>query len=196
MCMIIYATKQTVDRYGMTMPENFTDPIMKSVVQNTYDLEKDNSILEWGAKIFYFDGRKCIQVCNFASKLTFVLIDIKKSELEIVGDLIARYLLELYAGNKKMIKLLKRMFNEHPVCLFAKFTNKKIIASMNSFQLTYIDTGSIYYNSIENGILKTIDINKKINKELYVARYDVGGKKEYLFPADKFEELLTEYYSQ
>ena len=125
MCMIIYATKQTVDRYGMTMPENFTDPIMKSVVQNTYDLEKDNSILEWGAKIFYFDGRKCIQVCNFASKLTFVLIDIKKSELEIVGDLIARYLLELYAGNKKMIKLLKRMFNEHPVCLFAKFTNKK-----------------------------------------------------------------------
>ena len=47
--MIIYATKQTVDRYGMTMPENFMDPIMKSVVQNTYDLEKDNSILEWGA---------------------------------------------------------------------------------------------------------------------------------------------------
>lgn len=194
--MIIYATKQTVDRYGMTMPENFMDPIMKSVVQNTYDLEKDNSILEWGAKIFYFDGRKCIQVCNFASKLTFVLIDIKKSELEIVGDLIARYLLELYAGNKKMLKLLKRMFNEHPVCLFAKLTNKKIIASMNSFQLTYIDTGSIYYNSIENGILRSIDINKKINKELYVARYDIGGKREYLFPADKFEELLTKYYSR
>ena len=97
MCMIIYATKQTVDRYGMTMPENFMDIITKSVVQNTYDLEKDNSILEWGAKIFYFDGRKCIQVCNFVSKLTFVLIDIKKSELEIVGDLIARYLLGLYA---------------------------------------------------------------------------------------------------
>lgn len=67
--MIIYATKQTVDRYGMTMPENFTDPIMKSVVQNTYDLEKDNSILEWGAKIFYFDGRKCIQVCNFGKQV-------------------------------------------------------------------------------------------------------------------------------
>lgn len=48
---------------------------------------------------------------------------------------------------------------------------------MNGFQLTYIDTGSIYYNYIENGILKTIDINKKINKELYVVRYDVGGKK-------------------
>lgn len=196
MCMIIYATKQTVDRYGMTMPEDFKDPIMKCVVQNAYDLEKDNSILEWGAKIFYLGGRKCIQVCNFASKLTFVLVDIKKSELEIVGDLIARYLLELYADNEKMLKLLKRMFKEHPVCLFAKLTNKKIIASMNSFQLTYIDTGSIFYNSFENGILKTIDINRKINKEFYIARYDVDGKKEYLFPADKFEKLLTEYYSK
>ena len=38
--MIIYAAKQTADRYGMTMPENFMDPIMKSVVQNTYELEK------------------------------------------------------------------------------------------------------------------------------------------------------------
>lgn len=194
--MIVYATKQTVDRYGFKMPEEFQNPIMRPIVLDVYKREKGNPLLEWGAKLFYFDRCKCIQVCNFASKLTFVLIDIKKSELEIVGDLIARYLLELYAGNKKMIKLLKRMFNEHPVCLFAKFTNKKIIASMNSFQLTYIDAGSIYYNSIENGILKTIDINKKINKELYVARYDVGGKKEYLFPADKFEELLTEYYNQ
>ena len=58
--MIIYATKQTVDRYGMTMPENFMNLIMKSVVQNTYDLEKDNSIFEWGANVFYYDGRKCI----------------------------------------------------------------------------------------------------------------------------------------
>lgn len=61
--------------------------------------------------------------------------------------------------------------------LVFKTYKQKIIASMNSFQLTYIDTGFIYYNSIENGILKMIDINKKINKELYVARYNVGGKK-------------------
>ena len=52
--MIIYATKQTVDRYGMTMPENFMDPIMKSVVQNTYDLEKDNSVTRMGSKGILF----------------------------------------------------------------------------------------------------------------------------------------------
>ena len=40
------------------------------------------------------------------------------------------------------------------------------------------------------------EFEKKINKELYIAKYDVCGKKEYLFPADKFEELLIECYSQ
>lgn len=52
--MIIYATKQTVDRYGMTMPENFMDLIMKSVVQNTYNLEKDNSVTLMGSKDIIF----------------------------------------------------------------------------------------------------------------------------------------------
>ena len=61
---------------------------------------------------------------------------------------------------------------------------------MNSFQLTYIDTGSIYYNSIENGILKTIDINKKSIKNFMLQDTMLAAKKEYLFPADKFEELL------
>ena len=29
--MIIYATKQTVDRYGMTMPENIQNPINNEI---------------------------------------------------------------------------------------------------------------------------------------------------------------------
>ena len=45
-----------------------------------------------------------------------------------------------------------------------------------------MDNEMYQYFSNENGILKTIDINKKINKELYVVRYDVGGKKRISFP--------------
>lgn len=48
---------------------------------------------------------------------------------------------------------------------------------MNSFQLTYIDTGSIYYNSIENGILKTIDINKKSIKNFMLQDTMLAAKK-------------------
>jgi hypothetical protein len=71
-------------------------------------------VTTWGAKLFYFDHRKCLQICNFASKLTVVLVDIKKSDLEFVGDYIACYLFEIYSDDKIMTVLLERFFNEHP----------------------------------------------------------------------------------
>lgn len=191
--MIIYATKQTVDRYGMTMPENFTDPIMKSVVQNTYDLEKDNSILEWGAKIFYFDGRKCIQVCNFASKFTIVLVDVKKAEVELIGDSIARYMLDIYSDDKKMTALLERFFEEHPLVCFSKLTDRRIISTMNRFQSIYLEDGYYLYNFIENNVLQTLKLNRQINKK-YLVTDKINGKTVYFYPAERFEELLVEYY--
>ena len=87
--MIVYATKQTVDRYGFKMPEEFQNPIMRPIVLDVYKREKGNPLLEWGAKLFYFDRCKCIQVCNFASKFTIVLVDVKKAEVELIGDSIA-----------------------------------------------------------------------------------------------------------
>ena len=191
--MIIYATKQTVDRYGLKMPDNFQDQVMRQIVLNVYNNEKDNRLLEWGAKLFYFDRRKCIQICNFASKLTLVLVDIKKAELEGVGDLVARYLLNIYSDNKKMTSLLERFFKEHPLVCFAKLTDRKIISTMNQFQIIYLEDGYRLYDFIENGILKTITLNRKINKN-YLVTDIIDGKKEYFHPAERFEELLTNYY--
>jgi hypothetical protein len=68
--------------------------------------ESGDKLLEWGAKLFYFDRRKCIQVVNFASKFTLFLIDIKVIDLENVGDMMAHYLLELYKSDREMTKAL------------------------------------------------------------------------------------------
>ena len=84
--MIIYATKQTIERYGIKMPEDFQDPFTKQIALSVYDREKDDRLLEWGAKLFYFDRRKCIQFCNFASKFTVVLVDVKKADLSYTAD--------------------------------------------------------------------------------------------------------------
>ncbi len=40
-----------------------------------------DQLLEWGLKLFYFDGMKCVQAVNFASKLTLFLFDIKNEEI-------------------------------------------------------------------------------------------------------------------
>ena len=191
--MIIYATKQTIDRYGIKLPENFQDPIMRQIALDVYNGEKDNCLLEWGAKLFYFDRHKCIQICNFASKLTIVLVDIKKSDLKDVGDLVARYLMDIYSDNKKMIALLERFFKEHPLMCFAKLTDRRIISTMNRFQSVYLKDGYRLYDFIENGILKTINLNRKVNKE-YLVSDKIDGKTKYYFPAERFEELLINYY--
>lgn len=43
--MIIYATKQTVDRYGIKMPKEFQDPTMKQIVIDVYNHEKGERLL-------------------------------------------------------------------------------------------------------------------------------------------------------
>ena len=99
--MIIYATKQTFERYKLKLPQELSSPlnqIAEAVIEN----ESGDKLLEWGAKLFYFDKRKCIQVVNFASKLTLFLVDVKVADLENVGDMMAHYLLELYKTDKHM----------------------------------------------------------------------------------------------
>lgn len=44
--MIIYATKQTVDRYGIKMIGDFQDLIMCKVILDVYNCEKGNQLLE------------------------------------------------------------------------------------------------------------------------------------------------------
>ena len=107
--MIIYVTKQTFQRYKLKLPNELTPPL-NQIVEAVIQKESGDKILEWGAKLFYFDKRKCIQIVNFASKLTLFLVDIKLADLGNVGDMIARYLLELYKTDKQMTGALKRMF--------------------------------------------------------------------------------------
>ena len=188
--MILYVTKQTFERYKLKMPEDMRFP-MNEIVKATIAKESGNRLLEWGGKLFYFDRRKCIQFVNFASKLTLFLFDIKSGELPMVGEYIAHYLLDIYSNDKKMIKLLKRWFKEHPACCFSKLTDKSTIATLNRTQLSFADDGYRFYDFIENGILNTREINKKVNTD-WIFTQKVNGKTEYFFAADRFKELLTQ----
>jgi len=72
--MILYATKQTIKELNIPMPDElstFNQLLSTKVIEQ----QKNNKLLEWGIKIFYFDGRKSIQAMNFASKLTVFIFD-------------------------------------------------------------------------------------------------------------------------
>lgn len=189
--MIIYCTKQTMERYKMKRPMEYENYMLRELVEKVYDDEKNNRILEWGAKLFYFDRRKCIQLMNFASKLTIVAVDIKVDDLENLGDIIAKYLLYLYEGNKEMIKVLEMLFENHPITIFEKLTDRSIITSLNHRQSFLLADGYRLYEYIENNILHTKKLNKEINEIPIMQKID--GKQGYIIPIDRFEELLKQY---
>lgn len=190
--MIFYVTKQTFERYKLKMPEDLKFP-MNEIAKATIAKESGNRLLEWGGKLFYFDRRKCIQFVNFASKFTLFLIDIKVDELPMIGNYIANYLLDIYSGDKKMIKLLERLFEEHPACCFSKLADKSAIATLNHTQLSFADDGYRFYDFIENGILNTREINKKVNTD-WIFTQKINSKTEYFYAADRFRELLTKEF--
>ena len=99
--MILYATKQTIKELNIPMPNElstFNNIMANKVIEE----QTGDELLEWGLKLFYFDGRKCVQAINFASKLTLFLFDIKNEEIQWIANGIAIYLNELYSKDKNM----------------------------------------------------------------------------------------------
>lgn len=192
--MIIYATKQTLARYKLKLPKELTPPISQ-IAEAVIENESGNKILEWGAKLFYFDRRKCIQVVNFASKLTLFLVDVKVADLENIGDMMARYLLELYKTDKQMTEALKKMFEKNPITCFERLTDKSAIATLNTTQSRFADDGYRFYEFIRDGILHTLEINHTVNFN-WLFTMKINGKTEYIYAGEKFREIVIERYGR
>lgn len=191
--MILYVTKETFERYKFTMPENFSDPLVGLMAQSVLQRESGDRLLEWGGKLFYFDRRKCLQVVNFASKLTFVLADIKMEDREYIGNIIAEYMFRLYEGHKKITQYLERLFKEHPMTCFSRLKDKSAISTLNRTQAYELEDGYRLGDFIWDGILHTVELNNKINRK-WLFSQKIDGKTEYIYPAERFEQLLCERY--
>lgn len=190
--MILYATKQTIKELNIPMPNELST--FNNIMANKVIKEQSgDELLEWGLKLFYFDGRKCVQAVNFASKLTLFLFDIKSKEIGDIANGIAMYLIEIYSQDLKTKSILERLFDEYPICAFSRLINKSIIASLNHNQFQYADDGYRFYEYIDKNILNTIKINKDFNWNHLTTR-NINGKKEYIYPAEYYRELLIERY--
>lgn len=191
--MILYATKQTIKELNIPMVDELSG-FNKMVSSEVLETQSNNSLFEWGIKIFYFDEKKCIQAVNFASKVTIFIFDLQKDQIKYIGEAIAKYLLVIYEKDKIMQKVLKRFFEDYPICTFAKLEDRSVIATLNHNQLHFADDGKRFLDYIENGILKTKEINKDFNWK-QIASIKNDKKVNYIFPAEYFKELLLQKYS-
>lgn len=190
--MILYATKQTIKELNIPMPDElstFNNIIANKVMEE----QSGNELLEWVLKLFYFDGRKCLQAINFASKLAVFLFDIGNEEIGDIANTIVMYLNEIYSNDFNMKRILEKFYDEYPVCAFSRLVNKSIISSLNHNQFQYADDGYRFYEYIDKNILNTIKINKDFNWN-YLTTKNIDGKKEYIYPAEYFRELFINRY--
>ena len=189
--MIVYATKQTIERYSL--PDDLQQE--GNVVPVFAGRDVGNPLQEWGAKLFYFDRRKCLQVCNFASKFTIFLFDLKKKDIDLIGELLLFYIFELYSNDEEMMPALVELFGLKPAVYFSRLTDRRIIATLNSTQRTFAANGDYFYQFIEDGVLDTMEINRRFNFD-YIITDKIDGKTQYFIPKERFRELVLADYGR
>lgn len=79
------------------------------------------------------------------------------------------------------------------IIVFAKLTDKSIIAVLNTTQREFAYDGYCFYDFIQGGILHTLEINRKVNFG-WLFGVKTGGRKEYIYAGEKFKEIALERY--
>lgn len=177
------------------MPDEMTPPYDK-FVKHIIDNEQNDRLLEWGCKLFYFDRRKCLQLVNFASKLTIILVDIRVDELKSLGQYICHYLEEIYKEDKEMLFAMDKMFKKYPISCLSKLTDKSAIATLNMTQRSYLEDGYRLVDYIKDGILHTVELNKDVNFKNWIFSRKIDGKTDYFFSGKLFREMVINRFGE
>lgn len=121
--MIIYATKDTIKKYNIPMPDELS--VFNGILaKRTIEEQSGDRLLEWGIKYYNFMGLECIQCVNFASKLTICLYEFNQEDLPYIGDMIIRYILDIYNDNEEMQELVKKFCDDYPILAFSRLTDE------------------------------------------------------------------------
>ena len=192
--MIFCTTEKAADRFGF--PNDFGP--QGNVVPITISREASSPVNRWAADIFYFERRKCLMLCNYDSFFTLALLDLRKHEIDILGDFLAFSLLELYGDDKAMQKAILEMFRKNPGLLFSRFDASKEqdrrmqAAVEGAIGFLAKDDGGLY-RFAEEDTIDPLAIAEFINFES-VRINKVKGKEERIRPAERFRELVMAAY--
>lgn len=192
--MIIYSTRETIKQFDIKMPNELRYPSNEAALA-VIAREGGDELLEWGAKYFEFDGRKCMQIMNFASMFTMFLMDVGKVELHHIGNMMANYMHDIYKRDNVMLCSIEKMFSVSNGISHTALNDNNILMMMTQTQLKFALNGRRFYSFVENGTLQVSRINEQFNRE-WPVRITIDDKAEEFVPADKFRELVTERFGK
>ena len=186
--MIIYATKKTIERCGIKVADELPHP-HRDMAQILIEREQNDRLHEWGCKLFYFNKRKCLQLVNFASKLTVILVDVKVADMSKVCGWIVGSLFEIYAEDKEMLDAMNKLFSAHSLSCYSRLVDRSAISTLNRTQSDYLYDGYRLIKYIHDGVLDRIKLNKDINFDWLFTR-KAEGKTLYYYSGELFREMV------
>lgn len=191
--MIIYGTKETRKVCKLPTPELASNYLLKELISESRERYAGDQLFEWGAKSFYFERTLCLELCNFASRFTILMVAVTDEMVKHLPEYILTYLNKVYEDDQEMLKLLELYADDNAFTYFDKLTNRSVIGSMNHFQNYYLDGGDRLYEFAKGRTIQTVELAKKYNLH-YIIGLKVDGKKSYLYPGEVFAKLLKERY--
>ena len=179
--MEYYATKLTIDRFRLPQQESAKP-------------DEVDELFQWGLKVFYFEKKKCLQILNFASKLTVFLYDVKVKDTENIPELLQRNLWPLFEQDEEIHSALKWFLGQLNPAVYAPLQNRSIVSSLNYNQTYYLMDGAELLQYLEDGKPNMTELNAAYNFRFLVGK-KINGKTDYIVPAEEFKKLLMEKYS-
>lgn len=113
-------------------------------------------------------------------------------DVEYMGESLAHYLMDMYASDKELCRVLEAFFASSPVVIFDRIKDRSMISSMNSALLQWADDGYRFYEHIRGGILHTKEINRDVNE--MPAMVIIDGKKKCIIPYEYFAETIKKRF--
>ena len=190
--MIYYPTKTTKEKYKIELYNE--SGITQEDILKAYLPEDGSDLFKWGLKVFHFQRKKCLQVTNFASKLTIFLVDVKTKDIEEVPNMVEMCVKMLFDYDEDFSNIVEKYFSEAGDIVYDALKDRKIISALNNNERNYLGNGDVLNDFIdETGTLYLMDMNYDYNFN-YLASKNIDGKKEYIFPAEEFMKLLILRY--
>lgn len=188
--MIVYASEKAISGLNIKTYDKI-EGAQSLLAKYHYDKENGNTVLEWGCEMFYFLGKRGLQVVHAASGLTVFLFNLNYDEWPLIGQQVKSAVGHIFEETVDIHPQLKKFFVDAPEFVFAPLEDKALTAQLNRITLETAE-GLDFNNYMDNGVLRTRKLNSVYNWNKLFS-FGKGHKKD-IKAAQAFINVLKEHY--
>ena len=190
--MIIYTSPKAISGLNIKTYDKI-EGAQSLLAKYHYEKEKGKTLFEWGCDMFYFLGKRGLQIVHAASGLTVFLFNLNYDEPDAIGNQLKSSVGHIFENTPELHLPLKKFFAEEPTYVFAEIDDKALTAQLDRITLETAE-GIDFHKYIEADVLRTRKLNYEYNfKKLF--SFGKNHKIKGLTAAEAFKVVLMEHYS-